>query len=332
MRRLAEDRFLAELRTKDALHAAFLDRVINGINSVAAGAGVAVTGDADPPPPVNAITLKANGEMVHVTLAHGAEVSRAIHYFLEADNSPSFPQPHVMELKSSRGHVFHLPALNDSGVQQPWYFRAYAQNPGSKPSAPTVLGGLANPTAVMLKGTTAMTLLPSTGSGTASSTGQQGGSGLGKQRISTPKVVRVGRTQQSNAPVSPPTVNPALHLLAAVASASQTTSLSQAGTTARINVAAGIFNLGNLAINTFASAVPITTDITGAALTFTTYFVFHDDPNLAGGNVTYQATTDPTQLAKGTARFYDGSITLAVGGGGTGGGTGGGGGRHSSGL
>lgn len=320
-RRLSEDRFLADLRTRDAVQAAFLDRLVEGINNVAAGAGVGVTGDLPAPPPVNAISLKANGEMVHITLSHGAEVSRPIHYYVEADNSPSFPAPHVMDIGSSRGHFAHLPALNDQGVQQPWYFRTYAQLPGSKPSAPTVLGGLENPTAVMLKGSTRLTMLPSTGSGTASSTGQQGGSGRGKQRISTPKVIRIGKSQASNTPVNPPVVVAAPHLLADVTQAASTTSLTQSGTTTLINVGASVFYIGGLTLNINAGSVD-----PGA---FGTFYVYFDNPDLQSGNMVFQATTDITQLGRAPGRFPVGKITTSGGGGGSGGGSGGGGGCFS---
>jgi hypothetical protein len=62
---------------------------------------------------------------------------------------------------------------------QVWYFRAYSQYPGSHPG-PKVLFGGNNATSVNPGGTQAMTLLPSTGSGTAQNSGQEGGSGFGK--------------------------------------------------------------------------------------------------------------------------------------------------------
>ena len=318
-RELNDNRFLADLFTKDSVQASFLQEIVRSINNVARGAGVAVSGDNLAPPPVNAITIKASGEQIHAVLSHSAQVTRSINYFLEADTSEGFTQPHVMDIGASRSHVFMLPTLNDSGAIQPWYLRAYAQYPGSPPSKPTVYGGLTGPTAITLQGTTKMTLLPSTGSGTASSTGQQGGAGRGRQRVSTPKVVRIGKSQASQTPVVAASIASAVHLLAAVASASQSTSLAQNGTSTAINVGNGTFYLGDLTINTFAGSVN-----PGA---YGTYYVYHDDPNLQGGNVVYQATTDVTMLARGFGRFYDGSITTTSGGGGSGGGHGGGSGR-----
>ena len=175
MRSLSEERYLADLFTKDSIQASFMQHIITSINNVARGAGVAVTGDALPPPPVDGISVKTSGEMVHATLSHTATLTRAVEYHLEADTSPSFTQPHVMHLGSSRGHIFTLPSKTDSGAAQNWYLRAYSQYPGSPPSKPTFYGGL-SPTPLKLSGSTQLTLLPSTGSGTASTTGQQGGS------------------------------------------------------------------------------------------------------------------------------------------------------------
>src|SRR5271170_476366 len=233
---LSEDRYLADLQTKDQLQAAFQQRIIDAINNVAKGAGVSTFGELTPPQPVNAITVKSSGEQIHATLTHAAQLTRSINYFIEADTSPSFTQPHVMDIGSSRSHIFNLPTLSDSGGLQKWYLRTYAQYPGSKPSPPTVLGGLENPTPIILQGTTKMTILPPTGSGTGSSTGQQGGVGRGKQRISTPKVIRIAKSQASNAPVVAPVMSPALHLLGAILSSGGMTSLSQSGTSTAINV------------------------------------------------------------------------------------------------
>lgn len=319
MKKLSEDRFLADLFTKDAVQANFLQRIVDAVNNVAKGAGVAVSGEHPAPPPVNAITVKANGEMVHATLTHNAEVNRAINYFIEADTNKSFTQPHVMDIGSSRTHVFHLPALNDSGAQQPWYLRAYAQYPGSKPSTPTVLGGLTNPTPVPLVGSTKLTLLPSTGSGTGSSTGQQGAAGRGKQRVSTPKAVRIGKSQASSAPVTPPVVSAAPHLLAAVTTAASTTSISQHSTTTQIDINGNqVFHVGGVDVTMFGDPVD--------PGSFGTYYIYADNPSLTSGRVKFVATTDITDLGKAPGRFPVGKITTAGGGGGSGGGSGGGGG------
>jgi len=65
--------------------------------------------------------------------------------------------------------------------------------------------------------------------------------------------------------------------------------------------------------------------ITGLAFS-TAFQVFADDPNFAGGAVTYVATTDLTDTTKANGRYWVGEITTPDDGGGGTGGTGGGGG------
>jgi hypothetical protein len=189
-------RELAALYDKDPLTATLIDRIISAVNLSANNSAVSPLGDSPAPPPIDNLSVKAAGEMVHFAITHSAKVSRNIRYFVEADNYPSFPRPLVTDLGSSRSsHPLTLPSLSDSGSQLSWYFRAYAQYPGSKPSIPTVLGGVNNPTAIQLKGSTKLTPLNPTGSGTASTTGMQGGSGLGKTPKSSNAVLRTGKLQ-----------------------------------------------------------------------------------------------------------------------------------------
>jgi len=68
--------------------------------------------------------------------------------------------------------------------------------------------------------------------------------------------------------------------------------------------------------------------ITGLS-TNTVYYVYADDPDYAGGAVTYLSTTNPLTVTAGNGRYYLGKITTpAGGGGGTSGGGGGGGGGN----
>jgi hypothetical protein len=124
--------------------------------------------------------VKAANGTVHVTLTDNSQRSRTLNYFVESDTDPSFPQPHVDHLVASRGAFLNRPALDDNGAAQKWYFRAFSMQPGSSQrSDHVVFGGSNSPTAVDVGGTTQMTPLPSTGSGTASTSGQQGGTGFG---------------------------------------------------------------------------------------------------------------------------------------------------------
>jgi hypothetical protein len=95
---------------------------------------------------------------------------------VEYDTDASFPQPHVVHLGASRSMApMTLPAMDDNGNPQKFFFRAYSQYHGSHPG-PKVHSGVA----VDPGGTHMLTLLPSTGSGTAAANGQEGGSGFGK--------------------------------------------------------------------------------------------------------------------------------------------------------
>jgi hypothetical protein len=151
----------------------------DAINNLGTNIAADPVGVGQTPAPLQSVNVKAKGEMVHVTLTHNVPVNKGVHYFLEYDNDPSFPQPHVLHNGTSRSiPPFSLPTLNDAMAPQNWYFRGYPQYPGSPPAAPVNFGGI-TPTPVTLTGTTALTLQPSTGSGTAAPDGRQGAQGFG---------------------------------------------------------------------------------------------------------------------------------------------------------
>jgi hypothetical protein len=150
------------------------------VNAVAQAAGVAAVGQVAAPSSPQAVSVAVAGEMMHVAIADNAPLQRNIRYFTEVANNPSFSQPIVIDHGASRtSHPFPLPTMDADGNTQSWFVRSYSQYPGSQPSKPVVFGGN-NPTALTMAGTTRLTLLPSTGSGTAANNGQQGASGLGK--------------------------------------------------------------------------------------------------------------------------------------------------------
>ena len=179
---LSGGRFLANLYAKDSIQAVFFQKIINSINVVAQNAGVGPIADVPPPSPVNQVNVKTSGEYLNVTLNHAASVSRGINYFVEvAQNDPDFKQPIVHSLGPSRSTPpIQLPTFDDNGNTNKYYVRAFAQYPGSKPSKVTTFGGAFQPASITMGGTTKLTLLPSTGSGTSSTTGQQGASGFGR--------------------------------------------------------------------------------------------------------------------------------------------------------
>lgn len=157
-----------------------LQNIQDGINNLGQQTAAEPVGLAEPPPPLEFINVKAAGELAHIVLTHNAPINKGIRYFVEyTQNDPDFLAPFVEHFGASRSRVLHLPTNLDGGGAVNYYFRAYPQYPGSKPQAPTNFGGIA-PMAVTLSGSTNLTLLTSTGSGTAAANGQQGGYGFGK--------------------------------------------------------------------------------------------------------------------------------------------------------
>ena len=173
-------RVLTRWIQEDAGKGTLIQRILNYINTVADNTASSAVGRLAPPPPVNGVTVKVSGEIAHVQIQHSGPIQQNIRYFTEVATNPSFSQPLVVDHGSSRtSHPFPLPTKTDGGATHKYYFRSYCQYPGSSPSAPVAYGG-ASPVAVQMGGATQLTLLPSTGSGTAANTGQQAAWGLGK--------------------------------------------------------------------------------------------------------------------------------------------------------
>lgn len=152
----------------------------DGINNLGSHVSVDPAGTIPAPPIPQALTVKTNGTgLVHAVLSDSNPINKNLHYFLEYATEPTFSQPHVVHLGPSRTmSPILLPYQDDNGNPQSFYFRAYSQYQGSTPSKPIYYGGV-TPTAVNPGGSQKLTLIPSTGSGTASNTGQQANSGFG---------------------------------------------------------------------------------------------------------------------------------------------------------
>lgn len=157
------------------------DRLQRAVNNLGTNIGADPAITLPSPPSVQNLTVKSNGNgLVHAVIDDQNGISRGLHYFVEYDTDPNFSKPHVKHLGPSRSmEPVTLPAMDDNGNAQNFYFRAYSQYPGGAPGPKIQFGG-STPTPVAPGGTQRMTLLPSTGSGTAQPTGQEGGSGFGK--------------------------------------------------------------------------------------------------------------------------------------------------------
>jgi hypothetical protein len=158
-----------------------LQRIETGVNGIATNLGGDPTQTVTAPPTIQGLSVKTDGAgNVHAVVSDNNPIQRNLHYFLEYSTDPSFPQPHVVHLGATRTmNPIALPANDDNGKPQKFYFRAYSQYPGGHPGQPIHFGGT-TPSPVSPGGSAKMTLLPSTGSGTAPSDGQTGGSGFGK--------------------------------------------------------------------------------------------------------------------------------------------------------
>ena len=157
-----------------------LQRIEDAVNGLATNAAVAAKGKIPSPPTIQQLNVKTDGNgLVHAVISDSNPIQKGLHYFVEYSTDSAFSQPHVVHLGASRSmSPIILPAKDDNGVAQKFFFRAYSQYPGSDPSAPQHFGGN-TPTAVDPGGAAQMTLLSSTGSGTAQNSGEQGGSGFG---------------------------------------------------------------------------------------------------------------------------------------------------------
>ena len=176
---------LTAMEHKDFDNGSLLKRIIQGINDLAKNVGASAVGKVDPPPPVNSIqvsgiqagnTITCPSEILHLTLTHNGELNKGVQYLHEISTDPNFlsPNTHVIDAGCSRSLFTHLPAKDALGNPQVYYHRAYPQYHGSDAQKPTVLGGLAAPTKIVMTGTSATSILPSSGSGTGTR-----GQGLG---------------------------------------------------------------------------------------------------------------------------------------------------------
>ena len=201
-------RELSEIEQKDPSMGRIFRRVIQAVNTLATNTSSSATGEVKAPKPPDSVKASVSGEYLHIAISHGGQLQRGVQYFTEiSPNDASFKQPIVYHHGASRTPPpISLPTgtanpsydnskpispTNPLVIPTNYYVRSYAQYPSSQPSSPTVLGGSSAPVPINMSGLavnesgsvtqyTTNNLLPSTGSGTASNTGQQGSWGLGK--------------------------------------------------------------------------------------------------------------------------------------------------------
>ena len=173
---------LAQIKSESPYMYEAMTQVVGGVNAVGLATGVDPSGTIDPPATIGSLNVLAADGIFDLAITDNSAVRRGIFYFAESDTTPSFSQPYVHFLGSSRN-------LRIAMGNQTLYWRAYSQYLGSDPSAPVTFGSPA--TAVPGGGTAAgPALQASTGSVTAS--GSEGGSGFGEvtESSSGPVILR----------------------------------------------------------------------------------------------------------------------------------------------
>lgn len=137
-----------------------------------------------PPPPVSNVSVVSNGDgTVDVTFKDSGPVNQAVNYFVEHASDGTFFGSRVEDFGASRSGSVRI-----GGTARAW--RVYSQYafPPSVPNKAVTFGGA---TATMVGGGgAAQGPQASTGSGTASPTGQQSGQGFGKNRVRTAATVK----------------------------------------------------------------------------------------------------------------------------------------------
>ena len=171
---------LATVSLKDPYLGTLLTRIINGVNSTALNAGVSSVGKMAPPAKIDSINISGTpganntfvcpSEVFHAVLTHNQSVLKNIRYIHEIDTNPGFTQPHIFDSGCSRSLFIHLPAQNRSDPCEPTVFGNYTGSTAITMTPPVVTSGSVP---------SLTSILGSTGSGTASPQGQQGGKGLG---------------------------------------------------------------------------------------------------------------------------------------------------------
>lgn len=178
---------LSYIRMKDPKLAEALKSIGDAITQTATKVGVNPIGNMPAPSPVQAFTVTGTNGVFQGNITDNSPRYRALEYFAEYSTTAGFQTPRVIHLGASRTFDIFL----GSGTL---YWRAYSGYiDANVTSAPVYAAG--NP--VTGGGAIAgPSYAASTGSGTAASDGQQGGSGYGPAPF----------VPAPNTPGQPPTV------------------------------------------------------------------------------------------------------------------------------
>lgn len=163
------------LRGQDPRLAEALQSLQDAVNTMATQTGAAPQGPPSTPATPSALNVTAAGGIFDIAITDNnpSQSGVAPDYFLEYSTQASFQQPVVIHLGPARNHRATL-------GNQTLYWRAYSQVGRSSPPSPPVYFGGPRPIPVIGGGASfGPNPLPSQGSGTAPTSGLQGGSGYG---------------------------------------------------------------------------------------------------------------------------------------------------------
>ena len=129
------------------------------------------TGGPLPPPAIDGLKVKAQNGHFQISIAHGGEFYRDVHYYVEHADNPQFTDAHTIHLGHSRNHNIFLGNVTR-------YWRAFAAYPTSAAGSPVYHGGPVAPLAVSGGGAAGgPAFLASQGSGTGNPTDALSGPG-----------------------------------------------------------------------------------------------------------------------------------------------------------
>lgn len=165
---------ISYIQQKDPRYAEALKAIEQAINNVATQTASSAQGPQATSPTPAALNVTAAQGVYDIAITDNAPIQRGVEYFLEYSQTPSFNQPTVIHLGTTRNHRVFLGNQN-------LYWRAYSQyGPAAGPSKPVYFGNANSPTPVVGGGAiTGPVPLASQGSGTAPTNGLQGGAGYG---------------------------------------------------------------------------------------------------------------------------------------------------------
>jgi hypothetical protein len=166
-------RNIPALKSQDAKLGETLNDIVAAFDGLGKRLNVDPSGDVSAPSDVSRLTVVASQGIFDIRIFDNSPVNRGINYFVEYSTTPSFTSPIQIDLGTSRNGREFLGNLT-------LYWRSYSQYVGSQPSNPIYMGTQQIPTAVVGGGSiSGPTPQQSTGSGTTSSSGKEGGQGFG---------------------------------------------------------------------------------------------------------------------------------------------------------